>query len=136
MSTPRAASGKAARLNAICPYYTMFPLDFPLDVLAEAPRGTWVVDPFCGRGTTLYAARLLGLNAVGIDSNPVAVAATAAKLVSVRPREVAARAKAIIEGPPAGSVPVGLFWELFFHADVLDTICKVARSPAIRPSRR
>ena len=30
------ANSKAARLNAICPYYTMFPLDFPLGVLADA----------------------------------------------------------------------------------------------------
>ncbi|WP_338066098.1 DNA methyltransferase, partial [Hydrogenibacillus schlegelii] len=39
----------------------MFPLDFPLSHLKEARREDWVLDPFCGRGTTLYAARLLGL---------------------------------------------------------------------------
>jgi hypothetical protein len=39
-----------------CPYYTMFPLDFPLAWLRRARPGEWVLDPFCGRGTTLYCA--------------------------------------------------------------------------------
>ncbi len=68
-------------LNAVCPYYTMFPLDFPLRTLAgRARKGDWVADPFCGRGTTNFAARLLGLPSVGVDSSPVAVALTQAKL--------------------------------------------------------
>jgi hypothetical protein len=119
------AAGKAARLNAICPYYTMFPLDFPLDVLADAKPGAWVLDPFCGRGTTLYAARLLGLNSIGIDSNPVAVAATAAKLVSVRPAAVAARAQEILQSARTSDVPTGVFWELCFHPEVLAAVCKL-----------
>ena len=39
-------------LNSVCPYYTMFPLDFPLARLAGASTGDWVLDPFCGRGST------------------------------------------------------------------------------------
>jgi hypothetical protein len=62
-------------LNALCPYYTMYPLDFPLRVLANRIRPQeWVLDPFCGRGTTNFAARLVGLSSVGIDSSPIAVA--------------------------------------------------------------
>src|SRR5690349_2261633 len=69
------------RLNAVCPYYTMFPLDFPLGQLRLYPDARRVLDPFCGRGTTLYAARLTGRQAVGIDINPVAVAIARAKTV-------------------------------------------------------
>lgn len=48
-----------AALNAVCPYYTMFPLEFPLGVLTRQSRPKqWVLDPFCGRGTTTFAARL------------------------------------------------------------------------------
>ncbi len=35
-------------------------------------KGTIVLDPFCGSGTTLLEARLLGRNAIGIDINPLA----------------------------------------------------------------
>src|SRR5262245_7275247 len=77
------------RLNGICPYYTMFPLAFPLTILRRASAGDWVLDPFCGRGTTLYAARLLGLPCVGVDSNPVAAAIASAKMCHVTPDDVA-----------------------------------------------
>lgn len=78
-----------ASLNAVCPYYTMFPLEFPLRALQRRGRqNQWVLDPFCGRGTTTFAARLLGLPSVGLDSNGLAAALAAAKLVDVSPRQV------------------------------------------------
>ena len=46
------------RLNGLAPYYTMFPLSFPFDALANSKAGEWVLVPFCGRGTTILAARL------------------------------------------------------------------------------
>ena len=36
-------------------------------------KGNLVLDPFCGSGTTLLEAILLGRNAVGIDINPLAI---------------------------------------------------------------
>ncbi len=42
------------RLNTICPYYTMFPLSFPFRVLNGAQPSEWVLDPFCGSGTTSW----------------------------------------------------------------------------------
>src|SRR5437667_3960576 len=78
------------RLNGLCPYYTMFPISFPFDTLATSKLGEWVLDPFCGRGTTILAARLRGLPSVGVDSNPVAGAIAAAKLPQVRAWEIIA----------------------------------------------
>ena len=84
-------------LNAICPYFTMFPLDFPLGVLKDAGIDEWVFDPFSGRGTTNYAARLLGLPSIGIDSSPIAAALTEAKLVNATPDAIVAVAVEILE---------------------------------------
>ncbi len=47
-------------------------------------RGEWILDPFCGSGTTLLEALHNGWNAVGIDCNPLAVQISNAKIDSVR----------------------------------------------------
>jgi hypothetical protein len=112
-------------LNAICPYWTMFPLSFPLAELASARADEWVLDPFCGRGTTLYAARKLGLPAVGIDSNEVATAIAAAKLVSVSPASIVALARRLIESEPDYAAPEGEFWQWCFAPAVLEALCRL-----------
>src|SRR4051812_41677998 len=105
------SSGSRA-LNAVCPYFTMFPLEFPLRLLQRHARpGDWVLDPFSGRGTTNYAARLLGLPSIGIDSSPVAVALTQAKLANASPTSIVHSAERILESTRAANeVPEGEFW--------------------------
>lgn len=78
-----AANSPVLRLNAICPYYMMFPLDFPFSGLGRARPGDLVLDPFSGRSTTSFAAWLRGFPSASIDSNPVAAAIAVAKLVCV-----------------------------------------------------
>ena len=46
-------------------------------------RGDWILDPFCGSGTTLLEAFHNGWNAVGLDSNPLAVQITNAKIAAI-----------------------------------------------------
>ena len=41
--------------------------------------GDTVLDPFCGSGTTLLEALLLGRNAIGLDANPIACLISSAK---------------------------------------------------------
>jgi DNA methylase len=115
----------AARPNAICPYYTMFPLAFPWHVLSGARRNARVLDPFCGRGTTAYAARLLGLASVGIDTNPVAVAIARAKLIKVRPSAIVARCKQLLATQVDVPVPQGDFWPLAYHPSTLKQISRL-----------
>jgi len=105
----------------------MFPLSFPLGVLKHhAVEGDTVLDPFVGRGTTLYAGRLVGLPAYGIDSNPVAVAISEAKLANTSPSQVVAAAKRLLAQIKTPSeVPIGDFWRLAFHADVLNALCRL-----------
>lgn len=42
-------------------------------IKASCPRGGYVLDPFCGSGTTMVAANNLGRKPLGIDINPDAV---------------------------------------------------------------
>lgn len=116
----------ALALNALCPYFTMFPLSFPLSVLASGARsGDEVLDPFCGRGTTNFAARLLGLGSVGVDASPIAAAITASKMVTVQPGAVVDEARRILEMEPRAEVPEGEFWRAAFHREVLDALCRL-----------
>jgi len=104
----------------------MFPVAFPLRVLGpRANSSDEVLDPFCGRGTTNYAARLLGLGSVGVDASPVAVAITASKLVSTQPTDVTAAAQEILASEPPAEVPTGEFWRLAFHPAVLGDLCRL-----------
>jgi DNA methylase len=114
-------------LNAICPYFTMFPLGFPLGILKRhAKHGEVVLDPFAGRGTTLYAGRLQGLNAFGIDSNPVAVAISEAKLANTTPGQITASARRILDSvQQPKEVPTGSFWHLAFDEKVLGKLCRL-----------
>lgn len=48
------------------------PTQKPLELMLELVRdftneGDWIIDPFCGSGTTLVAAQRLGRSAIGID---------------------------------------------------------------------
>ena len=46
--------------------------------------GDWVLEPFCGSGTTLVECSLRGVNSVGIDMNPLARLITQVKTSAVR----------------------------------------------------
>ena len=116
---------KSTRVNAICPYYTMFPLEFPVATLARTQSTGWVLDPFCGRGTTNFAARLAGRPSIGVDASPVAVAITKSKQVSVRPERVIAAAKSVLASfsPSEIRTPTGEFWRWAYHGTTLKQLC-------------
>jgi site-specific DNA-methyltransferase (adenine-specific) len=49
-------------------HFAAYPVDLCLiPILATCPEGGMVLDPFCGTGSTLIAARSLGRSCVGID---------------------------------------------------------------------
>lgn len=104
----------------------MFPLDFPLNILKrQAQEGDLVLDPFCGRGTTNLAARLTGLQSLGVDSSPVAAAITASKLVKASVEDILAEAQRILTGCEARHIPASEFWQWAFHPTVLGVLCRL-----------
>lgn len=112
------------RLNAICPYFAMFPLDFPDRVIRESGARV-VLDPFCGRGTTNLAARLNGVRSVGIDSSKVAYAIASSKMVSVTPDAIVSECEEILTGPVPEDVPEGEFWSMMYDRRVLEDVCRL-----------
>ncbi|MGA1823979.1 MAG: DNA modification methylase [bacterium] len=109
-------------LNAICPYFTMFPLSVPSKQLQEIDSVKWILDPFCGRGTTNYAARLLGLPSVGVDSSPIATAIAEGKLVDTVPEAIEKACLDILTSDLKVELPEGDFWKLCYHPSTLKNI--------------
>lgn len=67
-------------LHAICPYFAMFPEDFVARHLMTFTRpGDLVLDPFCGRGTTILESLLNDRRVIGTDVNLVAACVAGAK---------------------------------------------------------
>ena len=68
------------RLHAICPYFAMFPPEFAHRMIrAHSTPGQTILDPFCGRGTTLLEALITERQALALDVNPVAACISSAK---------------------------------------------------------
>jgi hypothetical protein len=66
--------------HSICPYFAMFPESFVRrNVLAWSKRDDVILDPFSGRGTTVFESLLNGRKGVGCDTNPVAFCLSRAK---------------------------------------------------------
>ncbi len=120
------AYNKENALNAICPYFTMFPLEYPNRVLQKYRQEKPVVlDPFCGRGTTLFAARKFGFSAWGIDSSPVAVAIAKAKLASCDIEAPLRLAAELIESVDPADLPDTSFFHSAYHQSTLRDICSL-----------
>jgi hypothetical protein len=106
------ASTAVARWSTLGPYYAMFPVSFARAAIETlCPVGGAVLDPFCGRGTVPYVARVTGRPAFGIDLNPVGYLFSAAK-VDPEPkmeRVIALVSKVAEAVRPADMVPANEF---------------------------
>ena len=105
------------------PYYAMFPVDFAFDVIQKySSTKTRVLDPFAGRGTSIYAATTLGREAVGIEINPVGWVYGKTKLKPAKKKSVLNRLEQISHiadayKPITKTMPD--FFKVCFYGDVL-----------------
>lgn len=64
-------TGVLGRWAGLGPYYAMFPMEFALATVRHyCPRGGHVLDPFAGRGTSVFAAAASGRIGTGIEVHP------------------------------------------------------------------
>lgn len=118
------ANSREYALNAICPYFTMFPLEYPDKILRNYKKhNPLVLDPFCGRGTTLYAARHHKLSAWGIDTSPIAVAVAKAKLASCTYEAPINLAQSLLNTVTPKLIPSTPFFQAIYHPEVLIKLC-------------
>ena len=97
----RTYKSAVGRWAAVGPYYAMFPNEFAFDTVSRLTvAGDWVLDPFAGRFSSVYAATSQQRNGIGIEINPVGWLYGQAKLhpasqedVEVRLREISQRAR-------------------------------------------
>ena len=118
----------------------MFPLEYPMRALDPTRLASYksplVCDPYCGRGTTVFAARMRGVPAYGIDVAPVAVAIARAKLATTTATEVMELLEELLEDRTPVDVPAGPFWEWAYNPKALEQLCRIRvgllrrRSPA------
>lgn len=65
---------KPSTLSNIHPYPAKFISEIPKNLIECLwdSQGDYILDPFCGSGTTLEVAQRMGIPAVGVDLNPIA----------------------------------------------------------------
>ena len=67
--TRQNAESRWARFG---PYYAMFPIEFAFEVIQNhSQKKDYIMDPFAGRGSSIYAGGVLGRFSLGIEINPV-----------------------------------------------------------------
>jgi hypothetical protein len=82
--TKRASQGfdsATRRWSGVGPYYAMFPVGFADEIIQQYTQpGDTVLDPFAGRGTSIFSAASLGRIGIGVEVNPVGWVYARAKL--------------------------------------------------------
>jgi len=94
----RGHSNAITRWAKLGPYYAMFPIDFAFDVVDKYSQpGDYILDPFAGRCSSIYAGAVLGRNSLGIEINPLGWLYGTVKLHPAPKQEVIARLYDIYE---------------------------------------
>lgn len=120
--------------HSLCSYLGSFPPSMAHSLInLFTEEGNTVLDPFCGRGTTHVECRLLNRLPLSSDLNPLAVALTKAKNMSVSPDSVISRIDELERNfDLALYLPEALAQQdeiqLIYHSYVLAKLCYLRRN--------
>ena len=109
-------------LHAICPYFAMFPEEFVARHLMTFTRpGDLVLDPFCGRGTTILESLLHKRRVIGTDVNWVAACIAGAKASVPELEATLSRLDELAQACETATIPLPTaeFFSACFHEETL-----------------
>lgn len=69
-------------------YREGYSIELVKELIKGLPKGSIILDPFCGAGTSLLAAREVGLPSIGIDVNPISTLVSKVKTTVLTSAEV------------------------------------------------
>ena len=73
-----------SRWSRFGPYYAMFPVDFAFNVVKKYSKpGDFIIDPFAGRSSSIFAGGVLGRHSLGIEINPIGWLYGSVKLIQL-----------------------------------------------------
>lgn len=116
-------------IHGIYPYRGKISAIDAKQILSQMPKGSSVLDPFCGSGTIVYEGLNYGLKTQGIDANPIAVLLSNGKIhvplsydtVQKEVSSLIERAQSIKDYPCPPDYPASLF-----HTDSIDEIMRMS----------
>lgn len=119
MSTHNGKAPESHPIHEMMSRTGSFPVEVAYRFIKEYCHSPSIIlDPFCGKGTTLLAARMLGHHAYGLDIAPEAVVCSSAKLTHVTINSFRMYLSNIRLGNPSlHDVPKSV--KTFFHSSTL-----------------
>ena len=114
----------AERWAALGPYYAMFPLEFVKNIVKTyTTYQDSVLDPFAGRGSSIFIASALGRVGAGVEISPVGWVYSKVKIAPASPSKVTERMREVIAlsghyKDVAQGLPV--FFKYCYSKDVLN----------------
>ena len=98
-------------------------------ILMQIPKGSTVLDPFCGSGTIVYEGIRFGHNTLGIDANPIAVTLSRGKVnIPAELSEVQKELNLMVERSKSSSVACDIpeYSGSLFHEKSMEEILRMA----------
>lgn len=131
-----SAQHKMHSLHYVISYRESFKPELPDFCIRRFSKpGDVVFDPFCGRGTTVLQANLLGRIGWGSDANPLAVAITKAKSNPVALDEIVLRLNEVSFWKPVDLVGFQERFAPFYHPDTYRELLNLRAFIAANPDR-